>query len=146
MVTQTLKDCSLCRILLLELSWRTTTTCHLAISYVNCTGYLFNLELSSRKPASHTKYLPPATQPTWALCLITIHLYVLYVQLISTSCSTHGFLLSLPRCSLVTSHLNFGTKYPSISGFALPYQPSNVISKRTYLNSILHFTPAILLT
>jgi len=35
---------------------------------------------------------------------------------------------------------------PSISGFALPYQPSNVISKRTYLNSILHFTPAILLT
>ena len=47
---------------------------------------------------------------------------------------------------LVTSHLKFGTTYPSISGFALPYQPSNVISKRTYLNSILHFTPAILLT
>ena len=47
---------------------------------------------------------------------------------------------------LVTSHLKFGTTYPSISGFALPYQPSNVISKRTYLSSILHFTPAILLT
>ena len=42
------KDCSLFRILLLELSWRTTTTCHLAISYINCTGYLFSPELSSR--------------------------------------------------------------------------------------------------
>jgi len=52
----------------------------------------------------------------------------------------------LPRGRLVTSHLKFGTKYPSISGFALPYQLSNVISKRTYLNSILHFTPAILPT
>jgi len=36
--------------------------------------------------------------------------------------------------------------YPSISGFALSYQLSNIISKRTYLNTILHFTPAILLT
>jgi len=78
--------------------------------------------------------------------LITIHLCVLYVQLISTFCSTHRFPLSLPRGHSVTSHLKFGTTYTSISGFALPYQPSYVISKRTYLNSILHFTPAILLT
>jgi len=60
--------------------------------------------------------------------------------------STRGFLLSLSRGRLVTSHLKFGKTYPSMSGFALPYQPSNVISRRTYLNSILHFTLAILLT
>ena len=57
-----------------------------------------------------------------------------------------AFLLSLPRGHLVTSLLKFGTTYPLISGFALPYQPSNVTSKRTYLSSILHFTPAILVT
>jgi len=87
-------------------------------------------------------------QPTYLSTLLNHYtpLCVLYVQLISTFCSTRGFLLSLPRGRLVTSHLKFGTTYPSISSFALPYQPSNVISKRTYLNSILHFIPAILLT
>jgi len=87
------------------------------------------------------QHIPVSLQLTWALCLITTHLCVLYVQLISTFCSTRGFLLSLPRGRLVTSLLKCGTTYPSISGFALPYQPSNVISKRTYLSSILHFTP-----
>jgi len=68
--------------------------------------------------------------------LIIIHIRALYVQPISTFCSTRGFLLSLPRGRSVISHLKFGTTYPSILGFAIPYQPSNVISKRTYLNSI----------
>ena len=56
-------------------------------------------------------------QPTY---LNTTHLCVLYVQLISTFCSTRGFQLSLPRGRLVTSLLKFGTTYPSISGLALP--------------------------
>jgi len=68
----------------------------------------------------------PAAYPSQAYC---------------TFCSTRGFLLSLPRGRLVTSHLKFGTTYPSISGFALPYQPSNVTSKRTYLNSIYTSLP-----
>jgi len=58
-----------------------------------------------------------------------------------TFCSTRGFPLSLPTGRSVISHLKFGTTYPSISGFALPYQPSNVISKRTYLNSIYTSLP-----
>ena len=103
-----------------------TTTCHLPISWVNCTGYLFSPELSS----SHTKYSPPASLHTWALCLIK---FALYVQLLSTFCSIRVFPLSLPRGRSVISHLKFGTTYPSILGFALPYRPSNVISKRTYL-------------
>ena len=67
----------------------------------------------------HHKYSPPASLHTWALCLITIHLCALYVQLISTFCITHGFLLSLPRGRSVISQLKFGTTYPSILGFAL---------------------------
>ena len=117
-------------------------------------GIVMNVSLPSSHIAKRTEkffaktnneYSPPASQPTWALCLITIHLCVLYVQLISTVCSTRAFLLSLPRGRLVTSLLKFGSTYPSISGFPLPYQPSNVTSKRTYLSSILHFTPAILI-
>ena len=77
--------------------------------------------------------LPPASLHTWALCLIIIHLCALYVQLISTFCSTRGLPLSLPRGRSVISHLKFGTTYSSILGFAVPYQPSNVISKHIYL-------------
>ena len=66
----------------------------------------------------------------------------LYVQLISTFSSTRGFSLSVPRGRSVISHLKSGTTYPSILGFALPYQPSNIISKRNYLNSIYTSLPS----
>jgi len=71
-----------------------------------------------------------------------IHLCALYVQLISTFCSTRRFPLRSPRGHSVISHLKFGTTYPSILGFAQSYQPSNVISKRTYSNSIYTSLPA----
>jgi len=80
-------------------------------------------------------------------CYIQNYSLLFLSELIITSpMGVIAFLLSLPRGRLVTSLLKFGTTYPSISGFALPYQPSNVTSKCTYLSSILHFTPAILLT
>jgi len=59
----------------------------------------------------------------------------------ATFCSTRGFPLSLPRGRSVISHLKCGTTCPSILGFALPYQPSNVISKRTCLNRIYTSLP-----
>ena len=40
---------------------------------------------------------------------------------------TRAFLLSLPRGRLVTSLLKFGTTYPSISGFAVPYQVNSAL-------------------
>jgi len=72
-----------------------------------------------------------------------------------TLCSANQYLLQHPRVSTEFAKRSFSYLAPkiyniipleSILGFALPYQPSNIISKRTYLSSILHFTPAILLT
>ena len=101
----TLKDCSPYRILLLELSWRTTTTCHLAISYVNCTAVQSRIEF---KIACITYKVLTTGQPSYLSTLLN------HYTPLRTLRSANQYLLQHPRVSTEFAKRSFSYLPPKI--------------------------------
>ena len=134
MVSHTLKDCSLYKILL-PVVLKNSPMCLLMNSCCNYTGYLFSPGLSS---SLHHLHALTTRYPTYLRTLLNCYTPQHTLQsVISIFFSSRGFLLSLPRGRSVTLRLKFETTYPLTSAFPIPSPSLNAVLKRTYFNSFL---------